>query len=423
MDIETIDNERLPLIRHNDEDVVDNWGPTEEETSFTTHDPFETPTAPSSASLMSQEITRQKIRMVFNKLGVEGDVGVNIDRFRTRENTKTGVVILEFDKTGRGEWVNLTNKRTGEPLNASTIKNVFGGISAMKNFLGFEETPAGLNRSVTEAARVRDQIEQIDMQSMSNEQVIDAVETIRKETADISTNTDLDMREMLGLDKALQRISGELKKNLAKLSELDNHIRKENRKLKQVENDPFTTDEQRQEIRDRRERLNEERDARLELVSQNRKDLSSQFSRMRETIEKLLDGDLSLGEKIKLLFREQGVTIAAVLTALGLIIESIVQAFTGGTSGGGGSTPPKDEKGIKKWFQDKLKALARLFGKLAGKAAAALPEIIGSVVSAILNFLKKTVSFLAEHTWATIVGIVSFIGYLLYQNLVVKRRR
>ena len=108
--------------------------------------------------------------------------------------------------------------------------------------------------------------------------------------------------------------------NLGKLTEIDKHIDKEHRKLKEVENDQYITDEQRQEIHERISKLKEERDARLELVSQNKKDLSSQFARIRETVEKILDGDLTLHEKIKMVFREHGLTIMAILTAIGLII-------------------------------------------------------------------------------------------------------
>ena len=50
--------------------------------------------------------------------------------------------------------------------------------------------------------------------------------------------------------------------------------------------------------------LKEERAARLELLSQNRKELASQFARIRQTVEKILDEDLNLREKLKLVFRE-----------------------------------------------------------------------------------------------------------------------
>ena len=87
----------------------------------------------------------------------------------------------------------------------------------------------------------------------------------------------------------------------------------------------------------------------------------------KETIAKVLDKDTSLGEKIRTLFREQGITIASILTAIGMATGVVVEAFLPGggaavASGGGGEPPPKDEKGLKGWIRNKLKALAFLLG-------------------------------------------------------------
>ena len=66
----------------------------------------------------------------------------------------------------------------------------------------------------------------------------------------------------------------------------------------------------------------------------------------------MLDKDTSLGEKIRTLFGEQGITIASILTAIGMPIGVLVEALLLGggaaaASGGGGEPPPKDEKGLK----------------------------------------------------------------------------
>ena len=95
----------------------------------------------------------------------------------------------------------------------------------------------------------------------------------------------------------------------------------------------------------------------------------------------MLDKDTSLGKNIRTLFREQGITIASILTAIGMAIRVLVEALLPG----GGETPPKDEKGLKEWVRSKLKALASLQGKLGRKAAEALPGIIGGIISWILN--------------------------------------
>ena len=90
----------------------------------------------------------------------------------------------------------------------------------------------------------------------------------------------------------------------------------------------------------------------------------------------MLDKDTSLAEKIRTLFREQGITIASILTAIGMAIGVLVEALLPGgaatASGGGGEPPPKDEKGLKGWIRNKLKVLASLLGRLGMKAAEAL---------------------------------------------------
>ena len=54
--------------------------------------------------------------------------------------------------------------------------------------------------------------------------------------------------------------------------------------------------------------------------------------------------------------------IASLLTAIGMAIGMLVEALLPGGSGavasGGGKPPPKDEKGLKEWIRNKLKALA-----------------------------------------------------------------
>ena len=65
---------------------------------------------------------------------------------------------------------------------------------------------------------------------------------------------------------------------------------------------------------------------------------------------------------------------------------------------------------MKEWVKKQLEAIKRLLGKLAGKAAAALPGIIGSVVSWILSTLGKAVGWLAENVWAVLVGAVGLLA-------------
>ena len=97
------------------------------------------------------------------------------------------------------------------------------------------------------------------------------------------------MREFLGIDKALQSIQVELLSNTSKLTEIDKHMQRDTKKLEEVENDPTYSDEQRQLYRDRLDDLNTKKQARLEILPQNWKDLQTQVARIRQTIEKVLD--------------------------------------------------------------------------------------------------------------------------------------
>ena len=76
--------------------------------------------------------------------------------------------------------------------------------------------------------------------------------------------------------------------------------------------------------------------------------------------------------------------------AIGVFVEALLP---GGGGGGGtvASPPPKDEKGVKEWLRNKLKALASLLGRLGVKAAEALPGIIGAIISWVLNRAAEVV--------------------------------
>ena len=133
-----------------------------------------------------------------------------------------------------------------------------------------------------------------------------------------------------------------------------------------------------------------------------------------------MDNDTSLGEKIRTLFREQGITIASILTAIRMVIGVLVEALLPGggdaamASGGGGEPLPKNEAGLKEWIRNKLKTLASLLGRLGIKAAEALPGITGGIISWILNRAKDIVDWVSQNLWALVVGI----GGLIYTYMV-----
>ena len=135
----------------------------------------------------------------------------------------------------------------------------------------------------------------------------------------------------------------------------------------------------------------------------------SQLRQIRDSLHRVLDENTTLAERIRTLFREQGVTIASILTAIGMAISTLVLALTGGGAAVApvtpAPTPPADKAGLKEWAKKHLQALGHMLAQLAGKAAAALPGIIGSIISWLLNLLSKTAGWFAENLWAFVAAI------------------
>ena len=135
----------------------------------------------------------------------------------------------------------------------------------------------------------------------------------------------------------------------------------------------------------------------------------------------MLDKDTSLAEKIRTLFRGQGITIASILMAIGMangvLVEALLPGGGGAAVASGGEPPPKDEAGLKEWIRNKLKALASLLGRLGIKAAEALPGIIGGIISWILNRATDVVGLVSQNLWALVVGI----GGLIYTYMVTRK--
>ena len=175
----------------------------------------------------------------------------------------------------------------------------------------------------------------------------------------------------------------------------------------------------REDITKQIDALNDELATRQESIDLLKGRLKNQITSFKETITKVLDKDTSSGEKIRTLFREQGITIASILTAIGMAIGVLVEALLpgGGGAAASGGSPPKDEKGLKEWVRSKLKALASLLGKLGVKAAEALPGIIGGIISWILNRAKDVVGWVSQNVWALVVGI----GGLIYTYMVTRK--
>ena len=252
------------------------------------------------------------------------------------------------------------------------------------------------------------------------------IETSLTETgADASTQTGgLTLRELEGLDKELRTVSGSLRSAIAKSVAKQVVIDKENRKLEEIANDETYSNEQREEVRVRLQRFQDEQKAISNQIRILKGRYSNQIYQIRESIMKFLDKETgTLGERIRTLFKEQGITIVSILTALGMTLGVLIEALLGGPSTT--STPTSqntttsDKKGgAREWIKNKLKALSQLLGKLADKVLASLPGIIVSILSWILNRGKEVVGWLSQNLWA----LITDVGVLIYTYFMTNRR-
>ena len=184
-------------------------------------------------------------------------------------------------------------------------------------------------------------------------------------------------------------------------------IDKEKRNLEEMANDETYSDQQREKVRPRLQRFQDEQKAINNQIRILKGRYSNKIYEIRESIMKFLDKEAGTqGERIRTLFKEQGITIASILTGLGMTLGVLIEALLGGpsaTTTTSESTTTSDKKGgAKKWIKNKLKALSQLLRKLADKALASLQGIIGSIISWILNRAKEVIGWLSENLWVLI---------------------
>ena len=199
------DDGNIPLVQDK-EDYDDYNTPgtsrVDDKTSFKEHDTTE----PTSTLLLRHKVKRDKIVSLYRYLDV--------------------TVLLFLD--GNKHWQSITNKRTGEFLVLKTLREKFGGLNIMKSVLSLDKTPSALERLINATSKLKSELPMdLQMESIPLKELSSLVEDIHIKTREASQNTDFDMREIFGIDKALQSIQGELLNNMSKLTEIDKHIERD----------------------------------------------------------------------------------------------------------------------------------------------------------------------------------------------------
>ena len=313
-------------------------------------------------------------------------------------------------------FTNITDEDT-HPYRAKYIK-ARKKVKILNENL-YERSKAIESSSTTDA-------EAIEMIEMTSKDIDTTVNGVEQDTSFIEPSERdklLPLRELEGLDKQLRTIKGSLKVAIAKRIDLEGRIKHEERKLNEIQ-DPKYSDDQTDMIEGRINKLRGELTERNKEIDILKGEASKQINQIRGSITKFLDKETgTLGDRIRTLFKEQGITIVSILTAVGMTIGVLIEALLGGPSAAApksGGTSGGDKKGgAREWIKNKLKALLQLLGKLADKALASLPGIIGSILSWILNRAKDVVGWLSNNLWALITGV----GVLIYTYLMTKMRR
>ena len=214
-------------------------------------------------------------------------------------------------------------------------------------------------RELNELPTSEDNRDNIMLQDIINKNEIATYDSIKLvETSlteigvDASTQTEtggLTLRELQGLDRELRTISSSLRSAIAKSMAKQVDIDKENRKLEEMANDETYSDEQREEVRARLQRFQDEQKAINDQIRILKGRYSNQIYQIRESIKKFLDKETgTLGERIRTLFKEQDITIVSILTALGMTLGVLIEALLGGPSVSittSESTTTSDKKG------------------------------------------------------------------------------
>ena len=165
----------------------------------------------------------------------------------------------------------------------------------------------------------------------------------------------LPLRELEGLDKQLRTIKGSLKVAIAKRVDLEAHIKHEERKLNEIQ-DPKYSNDQRDMIEGRINKLRGELTERNKEIDILKGEASKQINQIKESITKFLDKETgTLGERIRILFKEQGITILSILTAVGMTIGVLIEALVGGpstsTPTSGGTNGGDKKGGAREWIK------------------------------------------------------------------------
>jgi hypothetical protein len=137
------------------------------------------------------------------------------------------------------------------------------------------------------------------------------------------------LRQLQSYETVLARYAAQRADHLSQAAELERNIKTSE---KWYDTTDFGDDiEGRDALAKEIRQMREQREVHLSEAERFDVEARSQISQIRETVASVMNVDQPLATRIRNLFREQGITIASIIPAIGFIISTIVVALTGRT--------------------------------------------------------------------------------------------
>jgi len=335
------------------------------------------------------------------------------------------------DKSGNTVYIVISNK-SGGVYSLKSIKNRKGGAS-FTNIIEENQPP---DWKPPPKRSIKQPSQPIKQTVVHRQPIINPNDDDAQSTAELTdVNADLraegepeldshvprsDLREISGLRDNIRMIDSNLAAARTELREEEGDINK----IKEIKSERALDEPDQNKIKHREEEVREREESYF--ANQRRyEDLNIDMKNQVERIRSIIRSERPLGDRLRELFKKEEITIASVTTAIGLIISTIVLAATRLTTivtptPSPTPTPkPSPGRGFVDSVKAALKKIASYLKRLAGKAAASIPGLIGSIISWLFKAASKVVEVLANNV---IILIIALIG-LLFAVLTSQIRR
>jgi hypothetical protein len=342
------------------------------------------------------------------------------------------IKIKSQDRGGNVVYVTVTYKTGHKFLGRASIESRKGGPSLLarinkeevKYFAGQLHQP--LEPVIIDGQKQREEINLLEHFINDSIIAIERGETMSLEElpnmTETGTITDMDGREIEGLNKTFTTLRENISLATAKLETVTKNLAKAEKNLVEAKQSGNVRDIERWEIEVNR--FHDEKEAARESLNILQGQFKGQSARLKDLLLTVRDKNIPLAERIRILFREEGITIASIVTAIGMVISSIALGIRNALTPSYSPAPPGPSphgKSFGDMAKDALNRFKNWLLDLASKSASAIPGLIGSVVSFILKSIGQLVGFVAEHLIILVIAFAALIFEIIMHEINKKR--